>query len=123
MAFLSIQRAPVRAFERDKKNRIPCRILKILLGKSLPKFTLVEDHIALLTEYLSTSQKFQALLISTKGKEAFEGEKIGTPINRAPLISLAQKLDSEPETGFSSLVAFRRLVYHFFRYYSFRFPN
>lgn len=120
---MSIQRAPVRAFERDKKNRIPCRILQILLGKCLPKFTLVEDHIALLTEYLSTSHKFQNLLISTKSKEVFEGETTGTPINRAPLISLAQKLDSELGTGISSLVAFRRLVYHFFRYSPFRFPN
>lgn len=123
IAFLSIQRAPVRSFERDKKNRIPCRILQILLGKFLPKFTLVEDHITLLTEYLSASHKFQNLLISTKSKEVFEGETTGTLINRAPLISLAQKLDDELGTSFSSLVAFRRLVYHFFRYYPCRFPN
>lgn len=123
IAFLSIQRAPVRAFERDKKYRIPCRILQILLGKCLPKFPLVEDHITLLTEYLSASHKFRNLLISTKSKEVFESETTGTPINRAPLISLAQKLDNELGISISSLVAFRRLVYHFFRYYLFKFPN
>lgn len=121
IAFLSIQRAPVRAFERDKKNRISRRILQVLLGKCLSNFTLVEDHIALLTGYLSTSHKLQNLLISTR--DVFEGEPTGTPINRIPLISLAQKLDSELGTDISSLVAFRRLVYHFFRYSPSRFPN
>lgn len=123
IAFLSIQRTPVRAFERYKRNRIPRYILQVLLGKSLPTFTLLEDHIALLTGYLSTSQKFQNLLISTNGSEIFEGEPTGTPIDRTPLISLAQKLDSEMETEISSLMAFRLLVYHFFRYFPFRFPN
>lgn len=123
IAFLSIQRTPVRAFERDKRNRISRRILQVLLGKSLPTFTLLEDHIALLTGYLSTSHRFQNLLISTKGNEIFEGEPTGTPIDRAPLISLAQKLDSEMETEISRLVAFRRFVYYFFRYFPFRFPN
>lgn len=122
IAFLGIQRAPARTFERDKKNRISRRVLQVLLGKCLPSFTLVEDHIALLTGYLSTSHKVQDLLISTRGKDVFEGEPTGT-INRAPLVSLAQKLDSEQGTGISTLVAFRRLVHHFFRYSPFRFPN
>lgn len=113
----------MHSFERDKKNRIPRRILSILLGNCLPNFTLVEEHIALLTGYLSTSHKLQNLLISTKGKEVFEGEITGTAINRVPIISLAQKLDSELGTDISSLVAFRRLVYQFFRYSPFRFPN
>lgn len=113
----------MRAFERDKKNRISRRILQVLLGNCLPNFTLVDDHIALLTGYLSTSHKFQNLLISTKGKDVFEGEPTGTLINKAPLISLAEKLDSELGTDISSLVAFRRLVYNFFRYSPFRFPN
>lgn len=123
IAFLSIERTQVRAFERDKRNRISRRILQVLLGKSLPTPALLEGHIALLTGYLSTSHKFQNLLITTKGNEIFEGEPDGTSIDRVPLISLAQKLDSERGTENLSLVAFRHLVYHFFRYIPFRFPN
>lgn len=123
MAFLSIQRTPVRAFKLGKRNSISRRILQVLLGKSLPTFTLVRDHIDLLTAYLSTSQKFQKLLISTMGKGDFEREPTGGPIDRAPLISLAQKLDSETGTEISSLLAFRRLVNRYFRYFPFRFLN
>lgn len=123
IAFFSIQRTPVPAFERDQRNRICRRILQVLLEKSLPTSAPLEDHIALLTGYLSTSHRFQSLLISTKGNEIFEGQPTGTRIDRVPLISLAQKLDSEGETEISSLVAFGRLVCHFFRYFSFRLPK
>ncbi|MCJ1462635.1 hypothetical protein MMC07_001237 [Pseudocyphellaria aurata] len=106
LAFRGIQRTPVRAYDRGKRNKILDGLLRSLTSAELST-TMITDHISLLIEYIcSCNNPFRVLFAIHKNSA--EGPVKQLPADESPLLALVHRLDGEPGL-MSTIVAMRAL--------------
>lgn len=116
LAFRGIQRTPVRAYDRGKRNNILDGLLRSLTSTDLST-TMITDHISLFIEYVNSCNNPLRVLCAIH-KDSAEGPVKQFPAEESPLLALVYRLDREPGlmSTIAALRALKRLVQCTLRY-------